>query len=229
MAAVSQDAECVIFGEFGLGIALVKVMLDERFPDAGQVWLGPDTLDLALNEATRRDWPRPTAESRARCNVPCRELPHHRLAAERLNRGCALKTKTLIEGLMQGHAAGAKPTWRVLIVTQTDAWVNGTIQELATSATPKNFPVKTLSDAAVKDVLRATSGLDWLATHADAVSALTNFRTLAWVVQATARFQDSTGALSLTAIADRLWGALDRWQTKCATAFAAVRRTRSIV
>jgi hypothetical protein len=206
VAVVSQDAECVIFGESGSGkSALVKVMLDERFPDAGQVWLGPDTLDLALNEATREGigLGQPLnlvldATSRAENFLVID-------AAERLNRGCALKAKALIEALMQGHAAGVKPTWRVLIVTQTDAWVNGTIQELATSATPKNFPVKTLSDAAVKDVLRATSGLDWLATHADAVSALTNFRTLAWVVQATARFQDSNAALSLTAIADRLW------------------------
>jgi hypothetical protein len=43
--------------------------------------------------------------------------------------------------------------------------------------------------------------------HGDAVSALTNLRTLAWVVQAAGRFhgQDGNGALSLTAIADRLW------------------------
>jgi ABC-type oligopeptide transport system ATPase subunit len=206
VATVSQDLETVIFGESGSGkSALVKVMLDDRFPDAGQVWFGPDNLDLVLNEATREGLgiSQPLnlvldATARAENFLVID-------AAERLNRGCALKAKSVIEGLVQRHVAGTKPPWRVLIVTQTDAWVNGTIQDLATTATPKNFAVKTLQEAEVKDVLRGTLGLEWLATHEDAVSALTNFRTLAWVVQATARFQDSNGELSLSAIADRLW------------------------
>lgn len=54
VATVTQESECVIFGESGSGkSALVKVMLDERFPEAGQVWFGPDNLDLVLNDATR--------------------------------------------------------------------------------------------------------------------------------------------------------------------------------
>jgi hypothetical protein len=206
VAAVSQEAECVIFGESGSGkSALVKVMLDARFPDVEQIWFGPDNLDLALNEATREG-----LGIGQPLNLVLDATTHTENflvidAAERLTRSCTLKVKALIADLMARSAAGAKPTWRVLIVTQTDAWVNGTVQELASTATPKNFPVKLLAEGSVKEVLRATSGLDWLATHADAVSALTNFRTLAWVVQATAHFQDSGGALSLTDIADRLW------------------------
>ncbi len=39
IATMSTAPECVIFGESGCGkSALVKAMLDERFPDAAQVW-----------------------------------------------------------------------------------------------------------------------------------------------------------------------------------------------
>ena len=46
-----------------------------------------------------------------------------------------------------------------------------------------------------------------MATHSGAVSALTNLRTLAWVIHAAGQFQrqDGSVALLLTAIADRLW------------------------
>jgi len=207
VAAISQEAECVIFGESGSGkSALVKVMLDTRFPDAGQVWFGPDNnLHLALNEATREGLGIVNP-----LNLVLDATTHTENflvidAAERLTRCCALKVKALVADLVARSAAAAKQTWRVLIITQTDAWVNGTVQELASTATLKNFSVKLLAEGSVKDVLRASAGLGWLATHADAVSALTNFRTLAWVIQATARFQDGGGALSLTDIADRLW------------------------
>jgi hypothetical protein len=51
---ITADSICVVFGESGSGkSALVKKMLGDRFPNAAQVWFGPDNLDLALNEATR--------------------------------------------------------------------------------------------------------------------------------------------------------------------------------
>ena len=129
-------------------------------------------------------------------------------AAERLTHGCALKAKALIEELNKQNASSAKARWLVLIIGQTEAWVGGTLQELAGAASPKNFEVEELPDATVRDALRSVTGLGWLATHGDAVSALTNLRTLAWVIQTAALFQgrDATGALSLTPIADRLWG-----------------------
>jgi hypothetical protein len=110
-------------------------------------------------------------------------------AAERLSRGCALKAKALIEELRKRNTAGAKAGWRVLIVRQTEAWVSGSLQELAGVPSPQNFEVEELPTATVEGVLRSVAGLAWLATHGDAVSALTNLRTLAWVIQAAARFQ----------------------------------------
>jgi hypothetical protein len=209
VATISADTVCVVFGESGSGkSALVEVMLGERFPDATQVWLGPDNLDLALNEATRANLGivEPLvdvldASARAENFLVID-------AAERLSRGCVLKAKALIDELRKRNALGLKAGWRVLIVGQTEAWVGGTLQGLAGAASPQNFEVEKLPDATVTDVLYSVAGLGWLATHGDAVSALTNFRMLAWVIQAAARFegQDADGGLSLTAIADRLWG-----------------------
>ena len=54
IAAIGTEAECVVFGESGVGkSALIKAMLDERFQDAEQVWFGPDTLEPALSESAR--------------------------------------------------------------------------------------------------------------------------------------------------------------------------------
>jgi hypothetical protein len=205
---ISSDVVCIVFGESGSGkSALVKATLDERFPKAAQVWFGPDNLDLILNETTR------ISLGIGQPLIDVLDATAHAEnflvidAAERLGHGSALKAKTLIEELRRRNAAGAKAGWRVLIVGQTEAWVGGTLQELAGAASPKNLEVDELSDTTVRDLLRSIAGLGWLSTHGDAVSALANLRTLAWVIQAAARFQrqDGRGALSLTAIADRLW------------------------
>lgn len=206
IATMGTEAECVAFGESGVGkSALVKATLDEPFPDAEQVWFGPDTLEPALSEAAR---------SGMGLAHPLLEVLHATAraenflvidAAERISETCARKAKALIAALTGENAPDASATWRVLIIGQTEAWIGGTIQALATGATPKNLEVKALPDVTVRQVLRWIKELQWLATHDDAVSALTNLRTLAWVVQATASFKDGGGALSLTAIADRLW------------------------
>lgn len=206
VATISTDTECVVFGESGCGkSALVKVALDERFPDAAQVWFGPDTFEPVLSEAAREslglrqplgDVLQATAYGENFLVID---------ASEKLSRACVVKAKALIATLRSGNELAATPTWRVLIVAQTDAWVSGAVQELTGTATPKNFVVKAAPDGAVRQVLRAVAGLEWLATHEDALAALTNLRALAWVIQAAARFQDGGSALSLTAIADRLW------------------------
>lgn len=205
---IISDTVCVVFGESGSGkSALVKTMLDERFPKATQVWFGPTTLDLALNEAARTN---------LGINQPLVDILDATArtdnflvidAAERLGHECALKSKALIESLKQRNASEATVGWHVLIVGQTEAWVRGTLQELAGAASPSNFEVKELPLVTIKDVLRSVAALEWLITHSDAVSALRNLRTLAWVIQAATQFHAENGnvALSLTVIADRLW------------------------
>jgi hypothetical protein len=206
VATITADAECVIFGESGSGkSALVKATLEERFAGAAQVWFGPDTLDPALNEATRAGLGIGQPLGRVLDATAHTENFLVIDAAERLGRDCVLKAKALIAELARKNTPGMKPAWRVLIVAQTDAWISGTVHALAGAAVPTNFAVKALPEAVVKQVLGTTSGLEWLATHGDAVSALTNLRTLGWVIQAAARFQNSGDRMSLTDIAERLW------------------------
>lgn len=205
---ITSDTVCVVYGESGSGkSALVKTMLDERFPKAAQVWFGPETLDMALNEATRASLgvTQPLGDVLDATARTDNFLVID--AAERLGPECASKSKALIESLKQRNASEATVEWHVLIVGQTEAWVRGTLQELAGAASPSNFEVKELPLVTIKDVLRSVAALEWLITHSDAVSVLRNLRTLAWVIQAAAQFHAENGnvALSLTEIADRLW------------------------
>ncbi|TKB65344.1 MAG: hypothetical protein E8D47_08200, partial [Nitrospira sp.] len=105
---ITSDTVCIVFGESGIGkSALVKTMLDERFPKAAQVWFGPTTLDLALNE---------TARTNLGINQPLVDILDATArtdnflvidAAERLAHECALKSKALIESLKQRNASEA--------------------------------------------------------------------------------------------------------------------------
>src|SRR3546814_16105099 len=58
----------------------------------------------------------------------------------------------------------------------------------------------------VKLALLPLPTLGWLAAHDDTIAALTNLRTLAWVIKAGAAMGSTpSGLASNTAIADRLW------------------------
>ena len=205
---ITNDRVCVVYGESGSGkSALVKTMLDERFPKAAQVWFGPETLQLALNE---------TARTSLGINQPLVDLLDASPradnflvidAAERVGHDSTLKAKALIESLKRRNASEASIGWHVLIVGQMEAWVRGTLQELAGTASPSNFEVEGLRDETVKEVLRSVADLGWLGTHSDAVSTLRNLRSLAWVIQAASQFHAQNGnhTLTLLVIADRLW------------------------
>jgi hypothetical protein len=209
LAKVTADVVCVVFGESGSGkSALVKATLDRRFPDAAQVWFGPDTLERALNEATCAGLGIGQPLIDVLDATACAENFLVIDAAERLGQVCTSRAKALIEELGKRNAAGAKAEWRVVIVGQTEAWVGGVLQELAGALSLENVEIEELSGATVTYVLSSVAELRWLASDRDAVLALSNLRTLAWVIQAAEHFrgQDGSETLSLPAIADRLWG-----------------------
>jgi hypothetical protein len=203
--AIANDPVCVVYGESGTGkSALVRMVLDSQFPDATQVWLGPEQLETALSEAKR---------SAFGLTVPLLDVlrsgakPETILvidAAERLTEGCVLKARGLIAALAANISTIG---CRVLIVGQSDAGVSGTLQQLAGSASPPTVEIAHLEAKEVSEVLSATNGLQWLAAQNDAVEALRNLKALAWVIDGAALFQATSGAqqLSLTTIADRLW------------------------
>jgi hypothetical protein len=179
--------------------------LDGRFVNAAQVWLGPEQLDAMLAE-TRRGLPGLTAPLADVLRSSAKAETILVIdAAEHLTNSCAIKAKALMGSLVADNSARG---CRVVIVGQTEAWANGELRALAGSVSPRAVEIQAISDDEVSVVLRATDGLQWLAAQDDAVSALTNLKALAWVMEGAARFQMEGGTpqLSLTAIADRLWG-----------------------
>lgn len=199
---------CVIYGDSGTGkSALVKTVLDARFAKTDQVWLGPDHIEAALSEANRATLGlhQPLLDV---LNASAR--PENILvidAAERLSQECTSKARALIACLLKGNSPASGVDWRILIVGQTEAFAIGDLQKLANEKEPPCLEVRTLSEDVVKNVLRSTEGLNWLASHDDAVAAFTNLRALGWVVQAASQFQNqvASGPVSLTTIADLLW------------------------
>jgi len=203
--AITNEPVCVVYGESGTGkSALVRMVLDSQFPDATQVWLGPEQLETALSEAKRPAFglTAPLLDVLRSSTKPETMLVID--SAERLTEGCVVKAKGVIAALSANISTIG---CRVLIVGQSDAGVSGTLQQLAGSASPATVEIPRLEAKEVSEVLWATDGLQWLATQDDAVEALRNLKALAWVIDGAALFQATSGAqqLSLTTIADRLW------------------------
>ena len=95
--------------------------------------------------------------------------------------------------------------WRVVIVTQTQSWVEGE-ETILGGRKARLVEVEALKSDAVKLGLLPSPTLGWLVAHDDTIAALTNLRTLAWVIKAGAALGSNAGGLaSHTAIADRLW------------------------
>jgi hypothetical protein len=197
-----------VYGESGTGkSALVKVFLETHFPTAASVWLAPEHLEQALNEAERAHFG--IAHPLIRV-LDAAATPENFLiidAAERLTPPARVRAQQLITQLLALNGTGRPPPWRVIIVGQTEFWASGELQRIIGGLSSPRWEVGLRSTGEVASALRASRGLEWLASHHDALLALTNLRTLAWVVQAAAVFQDGSAALpaSLVAIAEKLW------------------------
>ena len=149
--AIANEPICVVYGESGTGkSALVRMVLDSQFPDAAQIWLGPEQLETALSEAKRPafgltapllDVLRSSAKSETILVID---------AAERLTEGCVLKAKDLIATLAANISTIG---CRVLIIGQSDAGVSGTLQQLSGSASPPTVEVPRLEANEVSEVL----------------------------------------------------------------------------
>lgn len=206
--SLSSNTTVVLYGNSGCGkSSLVKSVLDERFSDWRQVWLRSDDLDEALSERKRRNLGLLHPLSEVLASTPRRRNVLVIDAAERINPDCEKKAKKLIADLVpSGEGNGESSVWRVIISGQTEAWANGKLQELSGTLSPKVLEVAEALPEDVKGALRSSRQLAWLAIHEDAVAALTNLRALAWVIQAESIFpENSVEAISVPAIADRLW------------------------
>ena len=118
-----------------------------------------------------------------------------------------MKAQQLVKQLLELNGSERPLPWRVILIGQTEFWASGELSKIAGTPSLARWEVGLRSHDEVATVLRASPGLEWLASHHDALLALTNLKTLAWVVQATGVFQDDRAAApaSMVAIAEKLW------------------------
>ncbi|URM26101.1 hypothetical protein LLY42_19355 [Pseudomonas frederiksbergensis] len=205
-AAVADHPVTVVFGESGSGkSALVKSVLDGAYPSWNQVWFGPEELKTALSAARRGALPL-THELSLVLNVTVK--PQNVLvidSAERIKAGEFVVIRQLLQAILPSNGKETEGAWRVVIVTQTQSWVED--EETILSGRKAHLvEVEALNSDAVKLALLPSPILGWLAAHDDTIAALTNLRTLAWVIKAGAALgANASGLASHTAIADRLW------------------------
>lgn len=206
--AISNSPIVVLYGDSGTGkSALAKSTLERQFPDASQAWLGPDTLRATLSEVERikTGFAHPLHATLTATAHPVNILVID--AAERIGDESTSQVKQLIGELLSERIAGEIPVWRVLIIGQTEAWIDGGLQGLLGDAMLAPIELGSAPLEEVREALQSTPQLSWLALQDDAVAVLANLRALAWVIQAAAHFrqQGDSARLSLTAIADSLW------------------------
>jgi hypothetical protein len=204
--AISDDWVTVVFGESGSGkSALVKSVLDSVYSSWNQVWFGPETLKIALSVARRSLLPLTHELSRV---LNATVSPQNVLvidSAEHIEAGEFGVIRQLLRAILPSGVEKTESAWRVVIVTQTQRWVDGE-ESMLGGRKRRLVEVEPLKNDVVKLALLPSPTLGWLVAHDDTIAALTNLRTLAWVVKAGAALGSNAGGLaSHTAIADRLW------------------------
>jgi len=196
----------VVFGESGSGkSALIKSTLDEEFSTWNQVWLGPEQADTATSESNR---PKLHLAQPLHKILQASTAPKNVLvidSAERLNIASFPLIRQLIQDLELVGSATADMPWRIVIVSQSEG-SRDRLQAMIGQPVQNPLAVEGISVEDVKAALCASGELRWLTTRDDTVAALTNLRTLGWVIQASTAFQSGSADLtSPPAIADRIW------------------------
>lgn len=204
-----EKKQCLaVYGDSGTGkSALVKTLLDTRFPAATRVWLAPEHLEQTLNEAERARFGLAHPLIRVLDAAVTAENFLIIDSAERLSTALRLKAQQLVEQLLKMNGPEPPVAWRVILIGQTEFWGSGELSKIAGTRSLARWEASPRSEGDIAAVLHASAGLQWLASHHDALKALTNLKTLAWVVQAAGVFQDDNAAApaSMVAIAEKLW------------------------
>jgi hypothetical protein len=205
-AALADNPVTVVFGESGSGkSALVKSVLDGAYPSWKQVWFGSEELKTALSAARRGTLP---LKHELSLVLNATVKPQNVLvidSAERIEASEFVVIHQLLQVILPREAQAVEATWRVVIVTQTQSWVEGQGTILG-GRKAHLLEVEEIKSDAVKLALLPSPTLGWLAAHDDTIAALTNLRTLAWVTQAGAALGSNAGRLaSHAAVAERLW------------------------
>jgi ABC-type oligopeptide transport system ATPase subunit len=203
---VTAHRVTVVVGESGTGkSALVKSTLDKKFPTASQIWLGPEHVKALTSEVGRRkmrvvhDLASVLMAARSQSNVLVLD------AIEKLDLDALSRAKKLIDELLNQAEREPRAFWRIVVVCQTEAWRERVQMELK-QYSKTTLPLATIQPAEVKEALRSSAELRWLSFREEAVSALTNLKTLSWVMRAAGVFDEGDDHLTTpTAFVDGIW------------------------
>ena len=212
-----ENPICVVYGSSGSGkSAIVKSTLDKNFSKWRQVWFSPENLELALSERTRLE---------SGLLKPLQDIFTHTSqernilildSAERISPDVIKRVKPLIPKLLAiDDEQESCVEWRVIIVGQTESWGSGELHEISGYNSVNAVEISSLNHSDVRAALYSSSYLSWLASDDEALGALGNLKTLAWVMRAEGVFSHGgMDNISLPAIADCLWSHWTDNQTK---------------
>ena len=74
-----------------------------------------------------------------------------------------MQVKQLVEALLYEHVPGEFPAWQIVIVGQTEAWIDGRLQGLLGDKQPASVELGAAPLAEVQAAVRSTPQLTWLA------------------------------------------------------------------
>ncbi len=199
--ALEGRGGCIVAGDSGAGkSALTSEVLDQRFSEATQIWLGPEVLSTVLSEAARGtlglDHDLGFLLERSPGNNKLLVLD----SSERLD----ATSRTRLDSLLRNLADN--PTWRVILISQLGGFENQLLGIRAAIQWPTVI-VPTLATSTIRNALKTVPSLVWISSELQILPLLANLRTLGWVIAATSSFPQADGAslTSTAAIADRLW------------------------
>ncbi|SIN67211.1 hypothetical protein SAMN02745824_1704 [Parasphingorhabdus marina DSM 22363] len=206
LAALEAAGSCVVSGDSGVGkSALVKTMLDTHFPDARQVWLGPEALQAALSEAER---------GRLELTAPLADLlkattnSQNILVLDAVERADAITISRLSEMVLSlvDHRLNGDRSWWVIAIGQR-AGFEVHLDPLVNALGGNAIVVSALEPEQVQEALQSIPALAQHAYDDALVAVLGNLRVLAWIIAAGSLFAgaDAGRMAARSQIADRLW------------------------
>jgi hypothetical protein len=207
VSALGRSQLTILHGDSGVGkSALVATCVRKEFGDQGLVWLrGTDIERMMLaseRSAIGLTHALPDVLAMAPRAKNCLVID----SAERMSEDGIKLVGTLLQRLCKPQAGSPGPAWQVVIVTQSAALDALTALRFATASAEDCLELGQVAADDVRRALRSVHGLAWLASDNDAVEAMRNLKTLAWVVQAKNTFpNESATTVSRIAIADHLW------------------------
>lgn len=206
VASLERSRLTIAHGDSGVGkSALVLSSLRSKFGAEGLLWLRASDIERVMDRAQRHalglSQPLPDI-------VEATTRPENVLvidSAERLAEDGVKFVTTLIERLCHVDAVRC-PAWRVILVTQSYAVDRFASLQAFLASREDVVEVGAIDADSVQKALRSYRALFWLSADADAVEALRNLKTLAWVCQAEQSFIVQPGAgVSRVTVAERLW------------------------